>query len=80
MSFQDELNRINKTSNLSVRDCLVSLASGDDNQSTNELANTYCETTNQTIQDAFNSKAGRDLTTQELLSKQDAAKLIATPE
>jgi hypothetical protein len=79
MSFQDELNRINKTSNLSVRDCLKTLAGGDANRSTNALANAYCGTTNQTIQNAFNSKAGRNLATQERLTKQDAAKLIATP-
>ena len=79
MSFQDELNRINKTSGLSIRDCLKTLAGGDQNRSTNALANAYCSTTNQTIQNAFNTKAGRNLATQERLSKQDAAKLIPTP-
>ena len=80
MSFQDELNRINKTSNLSVRDCLKTLAGGDANRSTNALANAYCGTTNQTTQNAFNSKAGRNIATQERLTKQDDAKLIPTPE
>jgi len=75
MSYQDELNRINKTTNLSVRECLQTLAGGDPSRSTTELANAYAETTNLRHQDAINAKAG---TTG--LSKQDAAKLIATPE
>jgi D-alanyl-D-alanine carboxypeptidase len=79
MSFQDELNRINKTSNLSVRDCLKTLAGGDANRSTNALANAYGGTTNQSIQVAMNVKAGRNWTAVGLLTKQDAAKLIATP-
>jgi hypothetical protein len=82
MALQDELNRINKTAGgykLSIRDCFKSLAGGDQNRSTNALANAYCGTTNQTIQDALNAKAGRNLATQERLSKTDAAALIPTP-
>lgn len=82
MALQDELNRINKTAGgqrLTVRQCFQSLAGGDQNRSTNALANAYCGTTNRTIQDALNVKAGRNLTTQQLLSKEAAAKLIPTP-
>ena len=78
MSLQDELNRINKTAGgqrLTIRECFQSLAGGDQNRSTQELANAYCGTTNQTIQDALNAKAGRTAT-QERLSKTEAAKLI----
>lgn len=76
MSLQDELNRKNGTTGLSIRDCLKTLAGGDSNRSTKELANAYSVTTNKTTQEALNLKAGRNLTTQELLTKQDAAKLL----
>lgn len=82
MSLQDELNRINKTAGgqrLTVRQCFQSLAGGDQNRSTNALANAYCGTTNQSIQWALNVKAGRNPNSAELLSKQAAAKLIPTP-
>ena len=74
MSYQDELNRINKTSGLSIRDCLKTLAGGDLNRSTTALANAYAGTTNKRHQDAINSKASKTG-----LSKQDAAKNIPTP-
>jgi hypothetical protein len=82
MALQDELNRINKTTLgrlLTIRECFQSLAGGDQNRSTNALANAYCGTTDQTIQDALNTKAGRNLATQERLSKTAAAELIPTP-
>jgi len=77
MSYQDELNRLNSTTNLSIRDCLLDLsATADRNISTTQAANVYAGTSNLSHQDAINTKAGRNLATQELLSKQDAAKLI----
>lgn len=76
MSLQDELNRIGSTSGKTVRQCFQGLAGGDQNRSTRELANAYCGTSNRSIQDALNVKAGRNLATQELLSKTNAAKLI----
>lgn len=76
MSLQDELNRIGSTSNKTIRQCFQTFAGGDQNRSTQALANAYCGTSNRTIQDALNVKAGRNLATQELLSKTEAAKLI----
>lgn len=76
MALQDELNRIGSTTGKTVRQCFQGLAGGDQNRSTQALANAYCGTSNRTIQDALNVKAGRNLTTQQLLSKTEAAKLI----
>ena len=78
MSYQDELNRLNGTSNLSVRDCLITLSgTADTNISTTAAANLYASTSiGVSHQDAMNGLAGVTLTTDELLSKQDAAKLI----
>lgn len=75
-TFQDELNRLNGTSYLSIRDCLKSLAGGDQNRSTNQLANAYAATTNQTTQWAMNVKAGRNPNNVGILTKQDATKLV----
>ena len=80
MSYQDELNRINKTSNLTVRQCFQTLAGGDPSRSTRDLANAYCGTVNQPTQIALNVKIERNWTTLGLLTKQDAAKAIPTPE
>lgn len=78
MSYQDELNRLNSTTNLSIRDCLLSLSgTTDTNISTTEAAQLWAsQSTGVTHQDCVNLKAGRNLTTQERLSKQDAAKLL----
>ena len=76
MGLQDELNRIGSTTGKTIRQCFQGLAGGDQNRSTQALANAYCGTTNQTIQWALNVKAGRNPNTQELLTKQQAAKLI----
>ena len=76
MALQDELNRLNSTTGRTIRECLQSLAGGDPNRSTRDLANAYALTTNQSTQWALNVKAGRNPNIQELLSKQDAAKLI----
>jgi hypothetical protein len=57
MSFQDELNRINKTTDRTIKDCLNMLAEQDDlSLDSTTAANTYCETTGLSIQEAFNTK------------------------
>lgn len=73
MSYQDELNRLNGTTSLSIRDCLLDLsATTDRNISTTEAANIYASTSiGMRHQDAINDLAGT-----EYLSKQDAAKLL----
>jgi hypothetical protein len=60
----------------SGNDCYFKTLYTDFEKDSIDCANSWAGTTNQTIQDAINLRAGRDLTTQELLSKQDAAKLI----
>lgn len=76
MSLQDELNRKNGTTGLSVRECLQTLAGGDPNRSTRDLANAWALTTNQDTQWALMVKAGKNPNVSEYLSKQDAARLI----
>jgi len=75
MSYQDELNRINKTTDRTINECLNTLA-GTTNLDSTLAANTYAATEGLRHQDAINSKAG---VTDMNLSKQDAAKLIETP-
>jgi hypothetical protein len=60
MSFQDELNRINKTTNRTIKDCLNMLASQDDlSLDSATAANTYCGTSGLSTQEAFNTKVGK---------------------